>query len=127
MSRLDTIVLSIVYVLGVGWVILNKYLDINIILCPTKVIFGIPCPGCGITRALKLCFEGALGAAIQMNPNIILVWIIAPIAPFLLILQIITKANYIEKINTFLNKKTFIFFGVLTEGFIWVYNIIRNI
>ena len=127
MSRQDTIVLSLIYVLGIVWVILNKYLDIDIILCPTKVLLGIPCPGCGITRALKLCFEGSLEAAIQMNPNIILVWIIAPVAPFLLILQFTTRNNYIEKINIFLNKRTFILVFGLTEGVIWAYNIIRHI
>lgn len=127
MSRQDTIVLSLVYALGVVWVILNKYLDIDIVLCPTKVLFGIPCPGCGITRALKRCFEGAWGAAIQMNPNIILIWIIAPVAPFLLFLQFTTKTNYMEKVNTFLNKRIFLIVFGLTEGIIWAYNIIRNI
>ena len=127
MNKQDGIILSLVYVLGVFWITLNMYFDLSLTLCPTKILLGIPCPGCGITRAIKLCFEGAVGAAIKMNPNIILVWILVPIAPCLLIAQLTTKKNYIGKINSFLNKKTFLFtFGIL-EGFIWINNIIRNI
>lgn len=127
MDKKDTIVLSIVYTLGVCWVILNKYLDIHLTLCPTKSLLGIPCPGCGTTRAIRLCFEGAIGQAVKMNPNIILVWVLIPIAPCLIISQLMTRKDYIGKINSFLNKKTFLVFLGIAEGSIWIYNIIRDI
>lgn len=127
MDRQDTIVLSLVYLLGIVWIILNEYFNLSITLCPTKVIWGIPCPGCGMTRAVKLCFEGDLWAAVRMNPNIILVWIILPIAPLILITQLKTGKDCIARINAFLDKKVYLVIILIAEGSIWIYNIVRHI
>lgn len=127
MNRKDVFILILVYLFGIVWIVLNKCLNLSITLCPTKILWGIPCPGCGITRAIKLCFEGNLWAAVLMNPNIILVWIILPIAPFILITQLATKKDYIERINAFLNKKVYLFIIMIAEGSIWIYNIVRHI
>ena len=62
-----------------------------------------------------------------MNPNIILVWILLPIAPFILITQLATKQDYIARINTFLDKKVYLFIILIAEGSIWIYNIVRHI
>ena len=127
MNRKDVFILILVYLFGIVWIVLNKCLNLSITLCPTKILWGIPCPGCGITRAIKLCFEGDLWAAVLMNPNIILVWIVLPIAPFILITQLATKKDYIERINAFLDKKVYLFIILITEGSIWIYNIVRHI
>lgn len=127
MDRQDTIVLSLIYLLGIVWIILNEYFNLSITLCPTKVLWGIPCPGCGMTRAVKLCFEGELWAAVRMNPNIILVWIILPIAPLILITQLKTRKDYIARINAFLDKKVYLVIILIAEGSIWIYNIVRHI
>lgn len=127
MNRKDVFILILVYLFGIVWIVLNKCLNLSITLCPTKILWGIPCPGCGITRAIKLCFEGDLWAAVLMNPNIILVWIVLPIAPFILITQLATKKDYIERINAFLDKKVYLFIILIAEGSIWIYNIVRHI
>lgn len=127
MNRKDVFILILVYLFGIVWIVLNKCLNLSITLCPTKILWGIPCPGCGITRAIKLCFEGNLWAAVLMNPNIILVWIILPIAPFILIIQLTTRKDYIARINAFLDKKIYLFIILITEGSIWIYNIVRHI
>ena len=108
MTRQEAFTLLGVYILGMVWIILNNIYDISLVLCPTKILFGIPCPGCGMTRAVKLCLEGELLAAIRMNPNIILVWILLLIAPFILITQLATKQDYIARINAFLDKKVYL-------------------
>lgn len=36
--------------------------------CPFKLIFGIPCPGCGTTRALRLLLNGQIRTAFYTNP-----------------------------------------------------------
>lgn len=127
MNRKDVFILILVYLFGIVWIVLNKCLNLSITLCPTKILWGIPCPGCGITRAIKLCFEGDLWAAVLMNPNIILVWIILPIAPFILIIQLTTRKDYIARINAFLDKKVYIVIILIAEGSIWIYNIVRHI
>ncbi|WP_297012139.1 DUF2752 domain-containing protein [Prevotella sp.] len=127
MNRKDVFILILVYLFGIVWIVLNKCLNLSITLCPTKILWGIPCPGCGITRAIKLCFEGDLWAAVLMNPNIILVWIILPIAPFILIIQLTTRKDYIARINAFLDKKVYLVIILIAEGSIWIYNIVRHI
>ena len=36
--------------------------------CPFWIIIGVPCPGCGITRAWMLAVRGNLGEAFAMHP-----------------------------------------------------------
>ena len=46
----------------------------NIILgkiCPMRMLFGIPCPGCGTTRAFLLLMQGKVTEATISNP----IWI----------------------------------------------------
>lgn len=39
-------------------------------LCPVARIFGIPCPGCGMTRALGCLLTGNFTGAWQWNPAV---------------------------------------------------------
>lgn len=43
--------------------------------CPAAAITGHPCPGCGLTRALRLALHGDVAGATHMHP---LVWIVVP-------------------------------------------------
>lgn len=45
-------------------------------LCPMASSFGIPCPGCGLTRATLALFRGDVRGALQLHP---LVWLLAPL------------------------------------------------
>jgi hypothetical protein len=44
-------------------------------LCPMAALLGIPCPGCGLTRATLALLHGNLGAALHLHP---LVLVLAP-------------------------------------------------
>jgi hypothetical protein len=37
-------------------------------LCPTALVFGIPCPGCGLTRATLALSHGDVRAALGFHP-----------------------------------------------------------
>ena len=43
--------------------------------CPAVIIFGLPCPGCGIVRAVLYVLKGQFAEAFYMNPCVYL-WIV---------------------------------------------------
>ncbi|MEQ9074250.1 MAG: DUF2752 domain-containing protein [Sandaracinaceae bacterium] len=48
-------------------------------ICPSRIMLGIPCPGCGLTRATEALVHGDLLAMLVYHP---LAPIIAPVAIF---------------------------------------------
>jgi hypothetical protein len=52
--------------------------------CPVRLVFGIPCPTCGITRATRLALHGELAEATQMHP---LVWLAVPVVLGFLVVE----------------------------------------
>jgi len=45
-------------------------------LCPTAFFLGIPCPGCGLTRATLALFHGDFRGALRLHP---LVFVLTPL------------------------------------------------
>jgi hypothetical protein len=45
-------------------------------LCPLASTLGIPCPGCGLTRATLALMHGDVNAALHFHP---LVWLLSPL------------------------------------------------
>ena len=45
-------------------------------LCPMAGTFGVPCPGCGLTRATLALLHGDVRGALHFHP---LVWLMAPL------------------------------------------------
>ena len=43
--------------------------------CPMKILTGIPCPGCGMTRAIFLMLTGHFSESFEMHPMALL-WIL---------------------------------------------------
>ena len=127
MGKRDTIILSVLYLLGIAWAFIYTHYKVSILLCPTKWALGIPCPGCGMTRATSLLFKGDIVAAITMNPNILIALVVTILAPFLLFSQWFTNKNYIGRINSILNRKLFLIPLGAFEILVWAYNIMRHI
>jgi hypothetical protein len=53
--------------------------------CPSAGFFGIPCPGCGLSRATKAALRGELAQAVALHP---LVFVIAPLYGALMLLAL---------------------------------------
>ena len=45
-------------------------MDLNGFGCIFRTLFGFPCPGCGMTRALSAILKGKIGEAIVCHPMI---------------------------------------------------------
>ena len=50
------------------------------IACPLRATTGIPCPLCGMTRAVVAAVHGHLGASLAFNPGGIVVLVLAVVA-----------------------------------------------
>lgn len=50
--------------------------ELDFPLCPLAGTFGIPCPGCGLTRATLALAHGDVHAAMRFHP---LVWLLSPL------------------------------------------------
>lgn len=50
------------------YIIVNLFFDT---ICPFANLTGIPCPGCGMTRALVLLLQGDLKQSVQYHPLLI--------------------------------------------------------
>jgi hypothetical protein len=37
-------------------------------MCPMRLVFHVPCPSCGLTRAARLAFGGEFAGATRMHP-----------------------------------------------------------
>jgi len=40
-------------------------------ICPTAGLLGLPCPGCGLTRATLLLFQGEFAKALELHPLVL--------------------------------------------------------
>ncbi len=58
--------------------------------CPVALVLRVPCPGCGLTRALRLALHGELVAATHMHP----LWFL--VAPALLVAAMVEMRGYLR-------------------------------
>ncbi len=67
-----------------GLFLAAAYLGITSVLgipvCPMILFWGLPCPGCGMTRAALLFFKGKWNTAWQMHPFFFVLLVLAAVA-----------------------------------------------
>lgn len=59
-------------------------------LCPMRHLFGVPCPGCGLTRATEALVTGQLRDAIALHP---LVPLVLPIVAWMVVRMTLVSAG----------------------------------
>lgn len=85
---------------------------IDVPLCGFKALFGLPCPGCGMTRALSALLGGDIVSAFRFHP---LVFVLLPTVAMLAFAQVILKRS---PSHAFLAASVLIF-GLLSAA-LWV-------
>lgn len=88
-------------------------------LCPSKMLTGFPCPGCGITKSLVYLYEGDLLKSIAFHLFGPVVLVLSVYFLIKLSLELYYKKPFF--VNTFNKKKwTYVFVALLI-----VYHLIR--
>lgn len=62
---------AVFFLAGCGWLIfqqLSPSAAQPVVLCPVKLLSGVPCPSCGTTRAMTTIMEGEFAAGLGINP-----------------------------------------------------------
>jgi hypothetical protein len=67
----------------------------SLVLCPLRAVTGIPCPSCGLTRALAHLEHGHLAEALKFHPFSPLVLVAALALIVLLLLELATHKRLI--------------------------------
>lgn len=134
LSKIKVYVFSTIVVIGSYlWLLINVngIGELNFTVCPTKLIYGIPCPGCGITRAAVCFVRGEIIEVLFVNPNVIIAVVFLSMAPFVLIYDALTRQAVMFRIYTyfelFVRRKIFICLFCLAEFTIWVHNIVLKL
>ncbi len=100
-------------------------------VCPSKWIYHIPCPGCGVTRAMLLVFKGQWAAAVALNPNVVLPVVLLPMVPIVLLYDLCMHSNRLmviyNSIQKMLGRKYVLVTVLAAELAIWISNIVRGI
>ena len=117
--------------IGVAWLVLNITVGQAFVVCPTKLLLHLPCPGCGMTRAILALSEGDIMQAIYYNANSVIILPILAVSIMVLIFDCITANTYMYRgyhaINRYLNNRYFIVLFVLVEALIEYHHIVNGI
>lgn len=89
--------------------------------CPTKLIFGIDCPGCGLQRAIHALLHGDIVKAINYNPFLVFA---LPYAITAVSYRYIRNEALRVKIGSIVESKFMVYSYIVTFS-LWF--IIRNI
>lgn len=94
-------------------------------VCLLKDIFGIPCPGCGLTRAFLFLAHGDLRSAMGLNANSFLVFSIVVLLWLHSAFNALTH-NEIKVHLTRIESFSLVTLAVIATASGWIYNLQRN-
>lgn len=88
-NKIFIVVITII-VISLTYLVLKKFSTITGTICLIRGIIGIPCPSCGMTRAIKEFLNGNIINAFRYNP---LFWL-----PFISILLVYLNKKLLKKV-----------------------------
>lgn len=122
-TRQDLVTLIVAYAVALVWLVLQATVGLEAVGCPTKRLLGLPCPGCGLTRAFLLLLHGRVSDAVVMNPNILLA------APLLVLfpLAIVFRRDWLEKGERWVERRWVCIPLLLFELAVWARNVYYSV
>ena len=94
-------------------------------VCLMKDVFGIPCPGCGITRAFLFLAHGDLRSALELNVNSVLVFSLVVLFWLHATFNALTH-NEIKVHLTRMQSHSLVTLAAIATVSGWIYNLQRN-
>jgi hypothetical protein len=111
---------ALVFVLGV------VYFQIPI-ACPFKAITGIPCPGCGGTRAFIALLHGHIWEAITINPLSVLLILCLLVAPVWVFVDCLRGTKTLDRVLKYQWPTWSIIVMAVVILANWIWNICKGI
>jgi hypothetical protein len=74
----------------------DRHIETSQSLCPFKLLTGIPCPGCGMTKSIIFLYKGDIIQSLTYHIFGPLVILFCILSIFVLIAEIITKKEYLH-------------------------------
>jgi len=100
----------------------NPHIESSQSFCPFKLLTGLPCPGCGITKSIVFFYQGDIYKSLYyhiLGPVVVLFSILLIL---LLVTEIITQRDYFNS-TIFYNKNLAYALGIM----LGIYHLIRTI
>ena len=96
-------------------------------LCPLHAVTGIPCPGCGMTRAARSLMQGNFRDAALFNP--LFMTLLAGVAAYLVYAAVVVTLRLPRLRGEHLSRRTMFLLRVgvlLSIGLDWLYLMVKE-
>lgn len=117
------------YLAVCAWLAISFYTEgqTSIIVCPSKLIYHIPCPGCGLTRGTLAFLRGDIQHALWRNANSVLSVLFVVLYPVMCISDAILHRhdtyNLYLRIDALTHKRWFLILFLSLEAIVWGHSI----
>ncbi|OFQ23701.1 hypothetical protein HMPREF2955_06640 [Prevotella sp. HMSC073D09] len=129
-ARKEFKILTLLYILGVAWLLLNVVWPTNVVVCPIRSVTGMPCPACGTTRGLVHLLHGEPWQAVVSNPNVLLVAPAALVLTLSLVVGWLCRKPFAQQIyaqvQQVLSRKRVFAAFVAWELYVWAFLLFRH-
>ncbi len=113
------------------WLFLNHQSHEGTSTCLFKNIFHIPCPSCGVTRAILLITGGDFMEGVMTNPLSIVVLLGLLCLPVLIFLDVLFRKNYLFQLYNYTEKafrSSIVYIPFIIIIFVnWLWNIHKQL
>lgn len=116
----------LVYGVGCAYIFWYDVIPFHI-PCIFRFITGIPCPGCGMSRAFVFLLHGNLIDALYTNMLSGFLFIFAIALPIWLFIDAYKNENTLRRCLTIPWKPKYLIATLLIIGISWIWNIIREL